>query len=221
MGNKGWLSMVRSGEGLQVEFKRQLPKIVRLSKSLSAFSNSSGGTMFFGVDDEGNLVGLEHAKGTREAIEQTAQFNCNPPAQLRFHEWEPVRGTMILVCEIAEAEDKPVYAVSSQDEKDAWPFFRSDKENLPMDKMSIKTMRRLPALDVDEEIKSLDKHSLKILNKLADSPRQTLPALARSINISSSRAKKIVVNLEQNGWIYSFFNEKRREYSLVIPWKKR
>lgn len=221
MGNKGWLSMVRAGEGLQVEFKRQLPKIMRLSKSLSAFSNSSGGTMFFGVEDDGKMVGLEHVSGTREIVEQTASFNCKPPASVQFHEWEPVRGTVILVCEIAEGEDKPVYAVSAQDEKDAWPFFRSDKENLPMDKQSIKTMRRLPALDIVEESKSLDKHALKILNKLAETPRQTLPALARSINISSSRAKKIVVNLEQNGWIYSFFNEKRREYSLAVPWKKR
>jgi predicted HTH transcriptional regulator len=221
MGQKGWLGMVRSGEGLQVEFKRQLPKTTRLSKSLSAFSNSSGGTMFFGVDDDGHLVGLEHVAGTQAVIEQVAEFNCEPPAQISFQVWEPVRGTVILVCEIAEGEDKPVYAVSSQDKKDAWPFFRSDKENLPMDKQSIKTMRRLPALAVDDELKHLDKHALRIINKLAESPRQTLPALARSINISSNRAKKIVVDLEQNGWIYSFFNEKRREYSLAIPWKKR
>ena len=211
--------MIRSGENIQVEFKRQIPKLDRLAKSISAFSNSAGGTLFFGVNDDGGFHGLEHVEGTEELVTQVAQFNCNPPVETKTHFWEPLRNIHILVVEVPEAEEKPVYAINPNDPKDAWPFFRSDKENLPLDRKSLKTMCRTTSVPLEEDLKNLDKHAHLILTRLKEHPRQTAAQLAKGCNIGVHRAKKIIVKLEQNGWIHSFFNEKRREYSLAIPWK--
>ena len=218
---KKWMRMVRGGECLTVEFKRQIPKLERLAKSLSAFSNSTGGTLFFGVDDEGEILGLKNLNGTRSLVEQVAQFHCKPEVEFQAHHWQPVGGTDILVVEIPEANLKPVYAVSPNNEKDAWPFFRSESENLPLDKKSLKTMKRNLSTPLEQDINSLDRHGIQMLNHLHDTPRRTINQLAKSANISAHRAKKIMVRLEQNGWVHGFFNEKRREYSLVISWKKR
>jgi len=219
MAKRDWIRVIRGGETLCVEFKRQVPKLERMSKSMSAFSNSTGGTVFLGIDDEGQVVGLESPSGTRDLIDQVCQFHCSPPIEVTYHDWHHPGGATVLVVEIAEAEVKPVYAVNPKDHKDAWPFFRSGCENLPLDKKSIKTMRRSPSIDVD--ISSLDRHTVNILNQLASHPRMTVNQLGKSINISPHRAKKIIVDLERNGWIHCFFNEKRREYSLVIDWRHR
>jgi predicted HTH transcriptional regulator len=222
MGKREWRRQIKSGECLTVEFKRQAPKLDRLSKTVSAFSNSSGGTVFFGVDDEGEICGLDHVDGTLDLLKRVVQFHCDPPATCHTHLWEPAPGCKVLIAEIKESEDKPVYAVSAHGQRDAWPYFRSDKENLPLDKKSLKIMRHGESTPVAEsEIKSLDRHTIHILNQLDQSPRCTLNQLAKSANISAHRAKKLIVQLERKGWIHGHFNEKRREYSLVIPWKKR
>ena len=221
MAKKEWLRMTRGGESLTVEFKRQMPKMERLSRSFSAFSNSSGGTMFFGVDDDCQIVGLDNIKGTQDLVEQVCQFHCRPAIDPKMTHWS-VLGMDVLVVEIPESDQKPLYAISPNNQKDAWPFFRSDKENLPLDKKSIKSMRRVANIEVEQdEIDRLDKHAVHLLNVLNNKPRQTLNMLAKSANISPHRAKKFIVVLERNGWIHSFFNEKRREYSLVIPWKNK
>ncbi|MCB1053178.1 MAG: winged helix-turn-helix transcriptional regulator, partial [Acidobacteria bacterium] len=56
---------------------------------------------------------------------------------------------------------------------------------------------------------------------LQQTPRQTLSQLAKSLNTSDNRIRRSIVKLEQNGWINGYFNEKRREFSLAIPWKRR
>jgi hypothetical protein len=54
--------LVASGEGPTTEFKRELPgdaRSVRTAiKSVAAFANGGGGTIVYGVDDEGTVVGL-------------------------------------------------------------------------------------------------------------------------------------------------------------------
>ena len=221
MSKQNWARMVRGGENLKVEFKRQVPKLERLARSFSAFSNSSGGVIFFGIEDSGDICGLDSVEGTRDLVNQVAQFHCNPPLKPKFEVWQHVRGTEVLVVEIPEASVKPVYAVSPDNPKDTWAFFRSDKENLPLDRKSLKSMRRQPSVPVEQDVDQLDRHAINMLNNLSDNPNLTLNQLARSANISPHRAKKIIVHLERNGWIHCFFNEKRREYSLAIPWRKR
>ena len=219
---ENWARYIRGGEGLKIEFKRQCPKLLRLAKTFSAFSNSAGGHMFFGLEDDGSYLGLEHLDGTRENVERVSQFHCDPPVNCEIHEWEPLPAIRILVVHIPEAQEKPVYAVNPQQHDDRWPFFRSDKENLPLDKKSLKTMRRLSSVSFDPEmLEGMDKHTRMILDRLNIQPRMTLAQVAKVGNISSHRAKKILVGLEHQGWVHSFFNEKRREFSLAIPWKKR
>jgi predicted HTH transcriptional regulator len=214
-----WSRLVRSGEGLQVEFKVQMPQLSRLARTLSAFANSSGGFIFFGVDNDGRFAGLHHFEGTRELVEQVAQFHCDPPLAVACHAWEPLKAVPVLVVEVPEAELKPVKALDPHQPKDAWPYFRSGKENLPIDKRSLKAMRRVGAEPVDLE--GLDEYEVRLMNALHQVPRQTLSQLARSLNTSDQRIRRAIVNLEQNGWINAYFNEKRREFSLAIPWKRR
>lgn len=218
---KIWAERLRQGESLEVEFKVRCPKLTRLARTFSAFANSAGGTVFFGVDDTGEPVGLQHLNGTRDLVEQVAGFYCRPPVEIHNHDWEPLRGIRVLVVEIEEAQEKPVYALDPALPGEAWPFFRSESENLPLDKKSIKTMRRIPSDSLEDRYDDLSRLERQIIENLAGNPRQTLGRIARSINISSQRAKKQLVTLERNGWVHSFLNGNKREFSLAVPWKGR
>jgi len=208
------------GENLQVEFKQQMPKLTRLAKTFSAFSNSSGGKVFFGVQDDGRFLPLDNPEGTLDLAQQVADFYCKPsiPIQSEFIEVGP--GKRILVVEIEESGDKPIHAADAHNPKDTWPYFRSNKENLPMDKKTLRTMRRVQSENLEEAYPSMNRHEQKIIESLWKTPRQTIYQLSRSSNIGTQRTKKMMVGFERNGWVHAFFNEKRREYSLVVPWKR-
>jgi hypothetical protein len=68
---------IRLGEGMQVEFKSTLRVNLQTGqndskmeqavlKTLAAFLNSKGGTLFVGVNDRGEVIGLEHDKFQNE-----------------------------------------------------------------------------------------------------------------------------------------------------------
>lgn len=59
---EGLESLVAGGEGPTVEFKQQLPEAAderkKLCRTLAAFANGAGGSLLFGVDDSGSMVGV-------------------------------------------------------------------------------------------------------------------------------------------------------------------
>jgi len=54
--------LISGGENASTEFKAQLPSddAQQVMKTVAAFANGGGGTIVFGVDDEGRAVGLSH-----------------------------------------------------------------------------------------------------------------------------------------------------------------
>ena len=55
-------ALVAAGEGTQIEFKRQAPETPeerkKVCRTLAAFANDHGGHLLFGVDDDGQIVGI-------------------------------------------------------------------------------------------------------------------------------------------------------------------
>lgn len=69
-GSKDWQTIINKGENDKIEFKSSLRWDYRqnkvnkelehvITKTISAFLNTEGGMLFIGVDDEGNILGLE------------------------------------------------------------------------------------------------------------------------------------------------------------------
>ena len=109
MSSKHLLNLLRLGEGVQVEFKQRMPKLNRMAKTFSAFSNSSGGRVFFGVNDEGQIMPLENADGTVELAQQVAHFYCKPAIEVEAELIEVSPGEHILSVNIEESDEKPIY----------------------------------------------------------------------------------------------------------------
>ena len=70
--------LLAEGEGQRLEFRQSLS---RLDREIVAFANSSGGTVLLGVDDAGEVVGVDTSNRVRSEIQAIAR-NCDPSVQV-------------------------------------------------------------------------------------------------------------------------------------------
>ena len=77
-------------------------------KSVSAFANTQGGKLLFGVADDGSLVGLADAQSDAEFISETIKMQMDPVPEidLSIHEEE---GKQFVVVEIKAGSETPYY----------------------------------------------------------------------------------------------------------------
>lgn len=95
--------ILQEGEGYKVEFKENLSDIDR---EMVAFANSSGGRIFLGIKDDGEIKGIEATNKLKSQIQDIAN-NCEPKIKIILEEAEN-----LLAINIREGDDKP-YKCSS------------------------------------------------------------------------------------------------------------
>ena len=72
--------LIKAGEGLTIEFKASFPKnATEIAQDIAAFSNTEGGTVLVGVDDQGNALGVINSDETMQRIVGAASSICKPP----------------------------------------------------------------------------------------------------------------------------------------------
>lgn len=69
------VKIIEDGENDKVEFKTEMYDTEKLSKSIIALSNSNGGTILIGVDNEGEIVGIKNH--SKDKIDKDIQNICH------------------------------------------------------------------------------------------------------------------------------------------------
>ncbi|MCZ2202176.1 RNA-binding domain-containing protein [Cylindrospermopsis raciborskii] len=100
------IELINQGENSSVEFKRSDVKLDSLCKEIIAFSNSSGGVVLIGVDDDGTILGVESDRNYEEWVVNIARNNIIPPVNIQSREvvWD---GKKIVVVEVPKGKDRP------------------------------------------------------------------------------------------------------------------
>jgi len=100
------IELINQGENGSVEFKRSDVKLDSLCKEIIAFSNSSGGVVIIGVDDDGTILGVESHRNYEEWVVNIARNNIIPPVNIQSREvvWD---GKKIVVVEVPKGKDRP------------------------------------------------------------------------------------------------------------------
>ena len=97
-------------EATEYDKKQQLEvkKPKSWCKSVSAFANTLGGSLIFGISDSGEALGLDDAEGDAERISETIKSRLDPVPEfkLQFHN---EKGKMLIVLDIFKGEDTPYY----------------------------------------------------------------------------------------------------------------
>jgi len=92
------------GEGQFIEFKELPDK--SLPKEMVAFTNASGGVIYFGISDTGKIKGIETTNKLKSQIQDSAR-NCDPPVAVLLTQLNNV-----LAVEVKEGMNKPYSCAS-------------------------------------------------------------------------------------------------------------
>lgn len=72
---------IKDGEGKTIEFKAELPNSTTLVKTIIAFSNTGGGKLIIGGNDQGKIIGLKPDENILELKDKVASIiyeTCYP-----------------------------------------------------------------------------------------------------------------------------------------------
>ncbi|MDG5768242.1 ATP-binding protein [Balneolales bacterium ANBcel1] len=109
-------NLIRSGEGLLLEFKRSISSPEKIAREIAAFANTHGGHLIIGVDDDQTITGVESYHEQDFYLEQAAHELCSPALSYQMHVI-PFHSREVLMVYIDEAKEKPVTVQNG--EKDA------------------------------------------------------------------------------------------------------
>lgn len=101
--------LIKEGESETVEFKPSLSQTDKIMGSISAFSNTKGGTVVIGVTDKGEVHGVDIGKRTIENLANGIKQNIDPMVYPSIRV-EKIDDKMVVRIEIEESKQKPVLA---------------------------------------------------------------------------------------------------------------
>ncbi len=105
-------SLIAQGEHQQQDFKFEISDARKIAKTLSAFANTEGGRLLIGVKDNGKIAGVRSDE-EQYMIEAAARLYCRPEVQCSMQTYR-VEGRSVLVVQVEEHTQKPVYARDSE-----------------------------------------------------------------------------------------------------------
>ncbi|MGO8670796.1 MAG: RNA-binding domain-containing protein [Capsulimonadaceae bacterium] len=105
------LDPIRSGEDSARQFKETFNNPDSLAAEMAAFANAEGGTIFIGVNDEGEAVGLSAAEVARvnQLISNTASQGVRSPLIVQTENVLLADGNVVVILKIPKGIDKPYF----------------------------------------------------------------------------------------------------------------
>lgn len=93
------LKIIQRGEDTKHQFKRNIDNHESLAAELVAFSNSEGGQLFIGVDDDGTITGLttDDVRRLNQMISNASSQIVNPAINVTSENLEFEKGIVIVV----------------------------------------------------------------------------------------------------------------------------
>lgn len=105
--------LISQGENVALEFKREDVKSDSLASEIVALANTHGGSILIGVDDSGEILGVEHAKKLEERVCNIARNNVIPPIDI-FSEEVDSEDKVIVHIRVPKGKDKPYQTLKHQ-----------------------------------------------------------------------------------------------------------
>lgn len=100
------LQLIAQGENSAVEFKSSGVKPESLAREIVAFANGQGGIIFIGVDDSGEILGIEASAKLEEWVMNIVRNNVIPPLVVEY--WVcTIETKEVAVITVPKGRDKP------------------------------------------------------------------------------------------------------------------
>jgi ATP-dependent DNA helicase RecG len=113
MDEKDIIHLISHGENSAVEFKRSDVRAESLVREIVAFSNSNGGAILIGIDDDGSVLGVETDKNHNEWVANVVRNNIVPPINVACRKFR-IEGKPIVFVEVPKGKDRPYQDTSGR-----------------------------------------------------------------------------------------------------------
>ena len=105
-------------------------------KSVSAFANSNGGTLVFGICDDGRIVGLADAESDSETISEYVKTKLDPVPDIRL-EFKEIDGKKLILLHVNAGTETPYYYIG---DKQRIAYIRIGNESVVADRLQLKAL---------------------------------------------------------------------------------
>jgi len=186
--------LVDLGEGINVEFKRGVPQPERIAKEMVALTNTHGGRIVLGVDDDGTILGIDHASEEEFLLRQAVEAHCRPVVEYRTERIVVEPRCDVLVVTVPESTTKPHRVVADEvAEEEGTAYVRVEAKSIEASPETEQELR-------DQQDRSGvtfefgDTESL-LMRYLDDYGRISVSQLAQLADISPERASQTLLRL--------------------------
>lgn len=99
------------GEATEYDKKLMLEtkKAKSWCKSVSAFANTLGGALIFGISDQDQFIGLENPNSDAEKISEIIKSRLDPIPEFRLRFYKSEEGKVLIILDIFKGEETPYY----------------------------------------------------------------------------------------------------------------
>jgi hypothetical protein len=200
--------LIKEGEGQMLDFKYCISDPRKIARSLSAFSNSDGGTLLIGVRDNGSIAGI-NSDEEYYMIDTAARIFCKPEVEIRINQHN-INGRSVLEVNVPKSAKRPCKA---KDDDGRWKaYFRQGDQNFLANNVMLQVWRRC------ESTKGLFIRFENEENLLMDYLRKngtiTLSGFKKLASLNGRKAEKILSDFLLCGIIVSDASEKGISYKL-------
>ena len=78
-------------------------------KSVSAFANTFGGALIFGISNEGTVVGLENPEGDAEKISEVIKTRLDPMPEFKLRFYQNENSKVLIILDVYKGDETPYY----------------------------------------------------------------------------------------------------------------
>ncbi|MFN5983756.1 MAG: helix-turn-helix domain-containing protein [Fluviicola sp.] len=179
-------SIIRLGEGQQLDFKFRIDDQKKIARTLCAFANTDGGTLLIGVKDNGKVVGVDPTEELH-MIEAAADMYCSPKLEFNSRVWKEGM-KLVLEISIEKAAEIPVMAL---DEEKRWrAYVRREDHTLLANKILLNVWKLQKSQQQKPE--KIGSNETALLGIISESNRITLSKLYRSSNLAKKDVDRLL-----------------------------
>ena len=194
-------NLIATGESSFLEFKHKVASPEKIAKEMVAFANTTGGRILIGVEDNGDIVGIESYYEEEFWLNQAAKDVCVPPIKINIALVHTGKKDVLIV-EVPESKKKPI-AVKGKRKRSV--YIRQADENILASDDRVEVLKNKTSQEgVTFEYGEREQQLFRFLNEYGDI---TIKRFSIISNITTFRAERILVDMASAG-VLDMFEQK-------------
>jgi predicted HTH transcriptional regulator len=210
MTERDLFAILKQKESTNLEFKRHIENPHKAARILAAFSNTSGGRLVVGVDDDKTIKGCSEIEEMTKII-HAAEELVVPPIEIQYSSYNHEGKHKVLIINVKESKEKPHEAIDEHNHHVV--YVRANDQTTPVTKEMTQILDKSNN-QVNQQL--LGQPNVKyLITYLKKNNKITAKEYAKLINISAYRATKLLEGLTYGGILLMLAKQRPAQFVLM------